>query len=95
MIGAVDGNDTHRLDDIQIKAGVTTPYGWMASFPNSLGSDYNAGNERIGRSVVKYAVDKMADILKKIKDDTTMDDYHREWLAKQKLIKDGRWDLLG
>lgn len=94
MIGPIDGNNVHRLDDFQLKSGVYTPYGWMANYPNSLSSDYNAGNERIGRSVVKYAVDKMAEKLKLIKEDTTMDDYHKEWYAKQELIEQGRWDLL-
>ena len=94
MIGAVDGISTHRLDGILKKADVGSPYGWMSDYPNSLESDYYAGNERIGRSVVKYAVDKMAEKFKIIKDDNSLEEYHNEWKAKQQLIKDGRWDLL-
>lgn len=94
MIGKIDGNNAHRLEGFQLESGVYTPYGWMADYPNSLSSDYNAGNERIGRSVVKYAVDKMAEKLKIIKEDTTLEDYHNEWRAKQELIKEGKWDLL-
>ena len=96
MIGPVDGDSTHRLDAIQYSKGLAaySPYCWMANFPNSLTSDYNAGNERIGRSFVKYAVDKMAEKFKFIKEDTTLEEFHNEWVAKQQLIKDGRLDLL-
>ena len=80
----VDGCSTHRLDHIS-KAGFYTPFGWMSSYPNSLSSDgHDGNNERIGRSLVKYASDKMAEAFKILKDDAECEKYMYEWLAKQK-----------
>lgn len=80
----VDGTPTGRLRHLA-DAGFYTPYGWMSDYPNSLTSDCHDGNnERIGRSVVKYAVDKMAAAFKVMKDDTACEEYLAEWAAKQK-----------
>ena len=82
-VNAVDGTSTHRLSHIT-RAGFYTPFGWMSDYPNSYSSDrHDRNNERIGRSVVKYAVDQLAGAFKLIKEDTTIDEYHKEWLAKQ------------
>lgn len=83
-VNDVDGRNVQRLSHLS-KAGIYTPFGWMADFPNSLSSDTHDGNnERIGRSVVKYASDKLAEIFKLIKEDTACEEYHKQWLEKQK-----------
>ncbi len=83
-VNMVDGRSVHYMDHIS-KAGFYTPFGWMANYPNSLSSDVHDGNnERIGRSLVKYAVDKMAADFKVLKEDTAVEAYHKQWLAKQK-----------
>ena len=82
-VNDVDGTSVRRLTHLS-KAGFYTPFGWMADFPNSYSSDRHDGNnERIGRSVVKYASDKMAEAFKLIKEDTALEEYHKEWLSKQ------------
>ena len=79
----VDGKSVHRLSHLA-NAGLYTPFGWMADYPNSLSSDCHDGNnERIGRSVVKYASDKMAEVFKLLKEDTACEEYMKEWLTKQ------------
>ena len=93
-IGEVDGDNQNRLTHLAL-GGFYTPYGWMADYPNSYTCNWDKGNnERIGRSVVKYSVDKLAEAFKLIKEDTALDEYHTEWLAKQKLIAEGKWDEL-
>ena len=79
----VSGKNVHRLSHITA-AGFYTPFAWMADYPNSLSSDEHDGNnERIGRCFVKYTVENMAKAIKIIKDDTAVEEYHKEWCAKQ------------
>ncbi len=83
-IDAESGSSTHRFDEFT-KRKIHSPFAWMADYPNSLSSDAHDGNnERIGRSLVKYAVDKMAEHFKVLKDDTACEAYLQQWLAKQK-----------
>ncbi len=82
-VNDVDGRSVHYMDHIT-GAGFYSPFAWMADYPNSLSSDAHDGNgERIGRSAVKYASDKLAKAFKVIKDDTACEEYLRKWLAKQ------------
>ncbi|MBE6596811.1 MAG: creatininase family protein [Ruminococcaceae bacterium] len=82
-VNDVDGRSVHYMDHIT-KAGFYTPFGWMSDYPNSLSSDCHDGNnERIGRSVLKYATDKMAEAFKIIKEDTACEAYLKQWLKKQ------------
>ena len=79
----VSGCSTHAFDHLTAE-GFASPHTWMASYPNSLASDYHDGNnERIGRSVVKYSTDKLAHAFKVLKEDTVLENYHNEWLKKQ------------
>jgi len=83
-LNLVDGKNVHYMDHIT-NAGFYSPFAWMANYPNSLSSDAHDGNnERIGRSLVKYAVDKMAADMKVLKEDTACEAYLQQWLAKQK-----------
>ena len=82
-VNDVDGTSTHLLDHLT-KIGLSTHFDWMSSYPNSLSSDAHDGNnERIGRSVVNFAADKMAHAFKVLKEDTVCEEYHKQWLAKQ------------
>ena len=82
-VNDVDGRPTHLLSHLS-KIGISTHFDWMSSYPNSLASDAHDGNnERIGRSVVEYAADRMAEAFKVLKEDTVCEEYHRQWLAKQ------------
>lgn len=79
----VSGKNAHRLSHLS-EAGFYTPFGWMADYPNSLSSDAHDGNsERIGRCIVKYHVEKLANAFKLIKEDTAIEEYYKEWCAKQ------------
>ena len=83
-VSAVDGTPTNLLTHLS-KAGFYTPFGWMSNYPNSYSSDAHDGNnERIGRSVVKFASDKMAAAFKVLKEDEACEAYMRQWLKKQK-----------
>lgn len=83
-VNEVSGTATHRLTHIE-KAKFYTPFGWMSDFPNSYSSDAHDGNsERIGRTVVKYAAEKLANAIKVLKEDTACEAYLAEWLSKQK-----------
>lgn len=82
-VNDVDGRSTHHLDHLT-KLGFSTHFDWMSSYPNSLSSDAHDGNnERIGRSVVDYAADRMAEAFKVLKEDKVCEEYHKQWLAKQ------------
>jgi hypothetical protein len=62
-----------------------TPFHWMSHYPNSYSSDYHDGNsERIGRTVVSYATDKVAAAMRVLKEDTACEAYLEQWLKKQK-----------
>ena len=66
------------------KYNVSTPFAWMADYPNSYSGSYHEGlNERIARAQVEYASDKAASVFKFLKNETVSNEYHKEWLAKQ------------
>lgn len=82
-VNNVSGSSTHLFDHLS-KAGFYSPHAWMANYPNSLASNYHDGNnERIAKSAVRFATDKMASAFKLIKEDTVLENYHNEWLKKQ------------
>ena len=82
-VNDVDGRSTHHLDHLT-KLGLSTHFDWMSSYPNSLSSDAHDGNnERIGRAVLDFAADRMAQAFKVLKEDTVCEEYHKAWLAKQ------------
>lgn len=82
-VNDVSGKNVNRLSHLS-DAGFYTPYGWMADYPNSLSSDAHDGNsERIGRAFVNMTVERLANAFKVIKEDTAIEEYHKEWSAKQ------------
>jgi hypothetical protein len=82
-VNDVDGRSTNLLGHLR-DVGLSTHFDWMSIYPNSLSSDAHDGNnERIGRAVVDYAADKMAQAFKVLKEDTVCEEYHKAWLAKQ------------
>ena len=83
-VNDVSGENVHYMDNIT-NAGFESPFTWMANYPNSLSSNgHDGNNERIGKSFVKLASDKLAEAFKVMKEDTTAEAYHKQWLAKQK-----------
>lgn len=67
------------------EAGVQTHFAWMANYPNSYAAAYHPGmNERIAKAMVKYSKDELKRKIKFLKEETISDEYHKEWLAKQK-----------
>lgn len=82
-VNEVDGSSTHYMSHI-VDAKFYTPFHWMSHYPNSYTSDCHDGNsERIGRTVVSYAVDKVASAMKVLKEDTACEAYLEQWLKKQ------------
>jgi len=67
------------------EVGVQTHFAWMANYPNSYAAAYHPGmNERIAKAMVKYSKDELKRKIKFLKEETISDEYHKEWLAKQK-----------
>ena len=82
-VNDVDGTSTGYLSHLT-KAGFYTPFDWMSAYPNSYSSDCHEGNnERIGQSVLRYAVKRTAEAFRMIKEDTLAEAYHRQWMEKQ------------
>ena len=82
-VNDVIGKNVHRLSHLSDE-GFYTPFGWMADYPNSLSSDAHDGNnERIGKAFVNLTVERLANAFKVIKEDTAIEEYHKEWCEKQ------------
>ncbi len=76
---------THRFDEFS-KLRINTPFAWMANYPNSYEGDMHDGmNERIARAMVEYSTDKLAEVLRFLKNETISDGYKKEWLEKQHI----------
>lgn len=76
---------THRFDEFS-KLRINTPFAWMANYPNSYEGDMHDGmNERIARAMVEYSTDKLAEVLRFLKNETISDEYKKEWLEKQHI----------
>ena len=79
-----EGLSTGRFDDFG-KHGIGTPFAWMANHPNSYSGGYFPGlNERIAKAIMEYQTDLLAERIKFLKTETISDEYHKEWLSKQK-----------
>jgi len=79
-----NGLSTHRFDEFS-KLGIYSPFGWMANYPDSFVGEYYDGlNERIAKAMFDCYVEKLAEVIKFMKEDTVAEEYHKEWLAKQK-----------
>lgn len=75
---------THRFDEFS-NMRINTPYAWMGNFPNSVEGDMHEGmNERIARAMVEFSVDKLAKVLKFLRDEEISAQYKAQWLRKQK-----------
>ncbi|MBQ4527280.1 MAG: creatininase family protein [Clostridia bacterium] len=79
-----DGLSTHRFDEFS-KMGVSTPFAWMANYPNSYGGDHHEGvNERIAKALFEHNAEVLAKRIKFLKEETISNEYQKEWAAKQK-----------
>lgn len=82
-IAAENGDSIHRFDEFS-KHKITSPFSWMADFPNSYsGSNDYTFNERIARAITEFYPPKLAESIRFLKNETISDEYHAEWLAKQ------------
>jgi len=74
---------THRFDEFS-KLNISTPFAWMANYPNSYEGDMHDGmNERIARAMVDYSTQKLVEVIRFLKNETVSDEYKTEWLRKQ------------
>ena len=82
-ISAENGDSIHRFDEFS-KHKITSPFSWMADYPNSYsGSNDYTFNERIARAIAEFYPPKLVDSIRFLKNETISDTYHAEWLAKQ------------
>ena len=83
-IAAESGESTGRFDAFA-KANIKTHFAWMGNFPNSYtaSTDY-VMNERIARAITEYSEDRLVEKLTFLKNETISDEFHAEWLAKQR-----------
>lgn len=83
LISAESGDNIHRFDEFS-KHKITSPFGWMANYPNSYsGSNDYMFNERIARAITEFYPPKLAEAIRFLKNETISDEYHAEWLKKQ------------
>ena len=80
---AEDGYTTRRFAELSAH-GIESPFTWMADYPNSYTGAAHPINERIARAFVDVEVETIADTVRFLKNETISDEYHAEWLAKQK-----------
>ncbi len=77
------GESVHRFDAFT-EHKVSTPFKWMADFPNSYEGDAHDGmNERIAKAMVDYSVEKLCTVIKFLKDENISEEYKKEWMNKQ------------
>lgn len=68
-------------------AGLYAPFVRFAKRPDFASFDKHAGlNERIAKAFFLYSCSLLAENVKFLKEDTTILEYNREWLAKQKAM---------
>lgn len=82
-IAEESGDSIHRFDEFA-KYHISSPFSWMANYPNSYGgSNRYEFNERIARAITEFYPAKLAEAIRFLKNETISDTYHAEWLAKQ------------
>ncbi len=83
-IGQESGESVHRFDEFAERK-IQSPFAWMADYPNSYQGDMHEGmNERIADAMVSYAVDRLVEVVRFLKNETISTTYKNEWLARQK-----------
>lgn len=83
-INQESGESTHRFDEFTNRK-INSPFAWMADYPNSYQGDYHEGmNERIAKAMVEYSVNKLADVIKFLKEEDVSVGYKKEWIEKQR-----------
>lgn len=82
-ITAESGESVHRFDEFSNRK-ISTPFAWMADYPNSYAGDAHEGmNERIARAMVEFSAESLCEVVKFLKNETISDEYKAEWLEKQ------------
>ena len=78
-----NGESSHRFDEIS-NHKIYTAFGWMGNYPDSYSASFLAGlNERIARAVTERSIDEVAEVFSFYKNETTLNEYYDEWIAKQ------------
>ena len=87
-VDAESGKSTHRFDEFS-KRKINSPFAWMADYPNSYAGDSHEGmNERIAGAMLEYSVTKAAEVFHFLKNETISEEYHKEWLSKNRALKE-------
>jgi len=83
LIASESGSSVHRFDKMS-KNGISSPFAWMANYPNSYSADndYNL-TDGIARALKDSAVQNMVNNIKFLKAESISNDYHAEWIKKQ------------
>jgi creatinine amidohydrolase len=77
------GDSIHRFDAFS-KQKISSPFSWMANYPNSYGgSNEYRFNAQIARAITEYYPPKLAEAIRFLKNETISDEFHAEWLKKQ------------
>lgn len=83
-VDALSSTSTHLFDGFE-ENKITTPFAWMANYPNSYSADLHYGvNERIAKAIAAKTVESTAKAFKFLREETVSEEYHKQWLAKRK-----------
>ena len=82
---ALSSASTHLFDGFSDHK-ITTPFSWMANYPNSYSADLHLGvNERIAKAIAAKTVETTAKVFKFLREETVSVEYQKQWLAKRGL----------
>ena len=82
---ALSSASTHLFDGFSDHK-ITTPFSWMANYPNSYSADLHLGvNERIAKAIAAKTVETTAKAFKFLREETVSVEYQKQWLAKRGL----------
>lgn len=82
-IDALTSTSTHLFDGFADNK-ITTPFAWMANYPNSYAADQHQGiNARIAKAIAAKTVEATAKAIKFIREETVSEAYQKQWLEKR------------
>ena len=82
-VDALSSTSTHLFDGFADN-NITTPFAWMANYPNSYSADLHYGvNERIAKAIAAKTVESTAKAFKHLREETVSEEYQKQWLAKR------------
>lgn len=82
-VDALSSTSTHLFDGFADNK-ITTPFAWMANYPNSYSADLHYGvNERIAKAIAAKTVESTARAFKFLREETVSDEFHKQWYTKR------------